>query len=159
LVAALLALLAGMTGGRSLLGLFVLTALYGGTSLPLYSLCIAHANDHLARDQMVQASGTLVLIGGVGAVFGPISVAIAMQSFGPAGFFWWLALTHAAIGLFALYRMTRRTALPRVEQGSYVAVAPRVSPVAGALYAEAAPARDDETSVTSAAPLPQHEVG
>ena len=141
----LLALLAGMTAGHSLLGLLVLTALFGGTSLPLYSLCVAHTNDHLARDQMVQASGTLVLIGGVGAVFGPISAAIAMQSFGPAGFFWWLAAIHAAIGLFALYRMTRRSALPRAEQGSYVAVAPRVSPVASALYAEvaeAAPARE-----------------
>jgi MFS family permease len=138
--AALFALLAGITAERSLLGLFALTALFGGTSLPLYSLCIAHTNDHLTRDQMVQASGTLVLIGGVGAIFGPISAAIAMESVGPAGFFWWLAAVHAAIGLFALYRMTRRSALPRAEQGSCVAVAPPVSPVAGTLYAEVAEA-------------------
>jgi hypothetical protein len=63
-----------------------------------------------------------------------------MESVGPAGFFWWLAAVHAAIGLFALYRMTRRSALPRAEQGSCVAVAPRVSPVAGTLYAEVAEA-------------------
>jgi len=138
LLAALFALLAGLSAERSLPGLLVMTALFGGTSLPLYSLCIAHTNDHLTRDQMVQASGTLVLIGGVGAVFGPISTALAMQSFGAAGFFWWLATIHAAIGLFALYRMTRRAALPRAAQGSYVAVAPRVTPVAGALYAEEA---------------------
>jgi MFS family permease len=132
-MAALAALLASLAAGRSLAGLLVLTALFGGTSLPLYSLCIAQTNDHLTRDQMVQASGTLVLIGGVGAVFGPVSAALAMQSLGAAGFFWWLATIHAAIGLFALYRMTRRQALPRAEQGSYVAVAPRASPVAGAL--------------------------
>jgi MFS family permease len=136
--AALFALLASMTAERSLLGLFVLTALFGGTTLPLYSLCIAYTNDYLERDQIVQASGTLVLIGGIGAVFGPISAALWMQSFGPPGFFWWLAVLHAAIGAFALYRMTRRSALPRAEQGSYMAVAHRVTPVASALYAEEA---------------------
>ena len=117
--------------------------------------------DHVPRDQMVQASGTLVLIGGVGAVFGPISAALAMQSLGAIGFFWWLAVIHAAIGLFALYRMTRRSALPRAEQGSYVAVAPRVSPVASALYAEVAeavPARQNEATA-AAASRPQHGRG
>jgi hypothetical protein len=34
--------------------------------------------------------------------------------------------------------MTRRPALPRAEQGSYMAVAHRVTPVASALYAEEA---------------------
>ena len=96
---------------------------------------------------MVQASGTLVLIGGIGAIFGPTSAALAMQSLGAAGFFWWLAVIHAAIGLFALYRMTRRQALPRAEQGSYAALAPQVPLATGALYpavAEAAPPARDE---------------
>ena len=138
LLAALFALLAGLAAERSLLGLFALTALFGGTTLPMYSLCIAYTNDYLQRDQIVNASGTLVLIGGVGAVFGPLTAAVAMQSFGPGAFFWWLATIHAAIGAFALYRMTRRRGVPRAAQGSYVAVAPRVSPVGGALYAEEA---------------------
>jgi MFS family permease len=43
--AALFALLASMTAERSLPGLFVLTAPFGGTTLPLYSLCIAYTND------------------------------------------------------------------------------------------------------------------
>jgi MFS family permease len=145
-LAAVLAVLASLAAGRSLLGLFALTALFGGTSLPMYSLCIAYTNDYLERDQMVQASGTLVLIGGIGAVFGPTTAAIAMQSFGAAGFFWWLAVIHAVIGVFALYRMTRRAALPRAAQGSYVAVAPRVTQVASALYAEEA-GEDDAAGV------------
>ena len=65
-------------------------------------------------------------------------------------------MIHAAIGLFALYRMTRRRALPRAEQGSYVAVAPRATPVAGALYAEVAEA---ETAREAPAPQPQHGAG
>jgi MFS family permease len=139
-LAAVFAVLASLAAGRSLLALFALAALFGGTNLPLYSLCVAYVNDHLERDQIVPASGTLVLIGGVGAALGPVSAAVAMQSFGPGGFFWWLAAIHAAIGAFALYRMTRRRGVPRAAQGSYRAVAPRVSPVGSALYAEEASA-------------------
>ena len=51
-----------------LIGLFTL---FGALSLPLYSLAVAHANDHLRRDQMLGASGQLVLIYGCGAVLGP----------------------------------------------------------------------------------------
>ena len=89
---------------------------------------------------MVQASGTLVLIGGIGASLGPVSVAVMMASIGPDGFFWWLAAIHAAIGLFAVWRMTQRQALPVAEQGPYVALPPRATPAASALYAEAAEA-------------------
>ena len=154
-LAALFALLASMAAERSLLALFALTALFGGTTLPMYSLCIAYINDYLERDQIVPASGTLVLIGGIGAVFGPISAAFAMQAFGAEGFFWSLATIHAAIGAFALYRMTRRPALPRAEQGSYVAVAPRVTPVSSALYAEqASEAGAHDGSGQSARPPP-----
>jgi MFS family permease len=134
-LATLFALAASFFAGHSLLGLFAFTALFGGMSMPMYSLCIAYTNDYLEPDQIVPASGTLVLIGGVGAVFGPISAALAMQHFGPNGFFWWLAVIHAAAGLFALYRMTRRMAMPLADQGVYVAQPPRQTAVAAALYA------------------------
>ncbi len=139
-LAAIFALAASVLAETSLPGLLVFTTLFGGMSLPMYSLCIAYTNDYLGRDQIVNASGTLVLIGGIGATFGPLTTAFVMQSFGPNAFFWWLATIHAAIGGFALYRMTRRATRPLEEQGSYVAIPPRATPVAGALYAEEASA-------------------
>jgi MFS family permease len=145
-LAAVCAIFAGLSAGQSLLGLFVLTALFGGMSLPMYSLCIAYTNDYLEPDQIVPASGTLVLIGGVGAVFGPVSTALAMQAFGPNGFFWWLATIHAALGMFALYRMTQRVALPVAEQGAYIAQSPRQTAVAAALYAEEARAEEESSA-------------
>src|SRR3546814_6248242 len=87
--------------------------LLGGMSLPMYSLCIAHTNDYLTPKQMVAASGTLMLVGGAGAVLGPIAVSLLMRQMGPGGFFACVAAVHTAIGLFALYRMTRRA--PRSE--------------------------------------------
>ena len=74
-----------------------LIGLFGGLSLPLYSVCIAHANDFLEPHEMVAASGGLVLASGIGAVIGPLAIALAMKSFGNTGFFWFLAGVHAVL--------------------------------------------------------------
>ncbi|MDX1605398.1 MAG: MFS transporter [Candidatus Competibacterales bacterium] len=118
------------------LALFVLIALFGGLHMPLYALCMAHANDYLEPAQMVAAGGKMMLIFGAGSSVGPLTASLMMSAFGPGGFFWWLALIHAAIGLFALYRMTRRAARPVEEQGSFVVLAPRASPVSAGWVVE-----------------------
>ena len=117
-------------------GLFVAVLAFGGLSLPLYSLSLAHANDRLEPRQMVAASGSLVAVTGVGACFGPFTAAMAMSLAGPSGFFWWLGAVHAAIGVFALWRMARAPAVPIADQGAYVAVPPRASPIAAVLTAK-----------------------
>lgn len=116
--------------------LFIAGAFFGAMNLPLYSLCIAHTNDHLAPEQMVAASGSLVLVTGIGASLGPLNASWLMSAIGPAGLFWALLLIHTLIGLFALYRMTRRASTPLREQTAYVPVTARASPIAAGLAAE-----------------------
>lgn len=118
---------------RSPVGFLALMALFGGMSLPLYSLFIAHTNDHLRAEQMVAASATLVLVGGIGAMMGPTLCATAMSVFGPGGFFWYLAGVHVLIASFAIYRMTRRPARPLDEQRHYASVSPRATGIAAAI--------------------------
>src|SRR5690606_35177905 len=67
----LLAGLAAALADQAGLALFVCGALFGGLSFALYPLCVAHANDHLAPDQRVAASGGLVLTYSAGAAAGP----------------------------------------------------------------------------------------
>ncbi len=129
MLAALAALAGALAGERSTPILLVAVFLFGGLSFPVYSLCIAHSNDHLQSDQMVAASGTLVLVAGIGASVGPAFAAALMSVAGPAGFFWCLCAVHAAIGFFALYRMTRRPALPADEQGIYQPMPARSTPM------------------------------
>jgi MFS family permease len=95
-------------------------ALTGGLSLSIHSLSLAYTNDYLDADEMVGASSGLVLILGAGSVAGPVLVGLLLGLTGPPGFFLWLALVHAALAAFALWRMTRREALPTAEQSSYV---------------------------------------
>jgi len=118
-LAAAAAVAAVPVSAMSMTKLLVLMAVLGGLSIPLYSLCIAHANDYLEPEQMVAASSGLVLASGVGAVLGPITTSLAMSLFGSSGFFWWLAAIHAAMGLFVVYRMAKRRARPVEDQSQY----------------------------------------
>jgi MFS family permease len=114
-----------------------LVALYGGMALPMYSLCIAHTNDYLSPDELIGASAGLVLMAGVGAVFGPLTAAAVMAATGDLGFFLFLALVHGAIAVFAIYRMARRDTVPIEERGNFVAMPVRASPIAAGLSPEA----------------------
>lgn len=134
--AALLAAIIGLTPGLSLWWMLGLTFLYGGMTLPMYSLCGAHLNDYLDPKQMVAASSSFVLVNGLGATLGPVSGSTAMDLAGPNGFFMWLALVHCFIALFALWRMTRRASMPLEDQGTFVSMPPRVSTVAVTLNPE-----------------------
>ena len=114
-----------------------LMALLGAAILPLYALCIAHTNDALTAEQMVNASGTLVLASGIGLSAGPLAVSLSMEVVGPAGFFGFLLGVHVLRAAFAGYRVVRRPARPVAEQGHYVAVN-RASPVFTEVALEAA---------------------
>ena len=133
LLAALAAMVGALVGEHSTPVLLVAVFLFGGLCFPVYSLCIAHSNDHLEPEQMVAASGTLILIAGIGASIGPAMVAALMSLLGPAGFFWGLCAVHTAIGLFAVYRMTRRPALPADEQAAYQPMPARSTPGAASI--------------------------
>ena len=155
-LAAICAIVASMVAGSfaetaPAWAIFALISVFGGMNMPMYSLTIAHTNDYLEPSQMVAASSSLVLVGGIGAAFGPVTLAGMMSVMGPAGFFWGLGLIHAAIGFFALYRMSRRASRPLDDQGPFVAVPPRASPVAAYLTPEG-PAAEAPPETREAAP-------
>ncbi len=104
--------------------LYVLIGLVGGLALPLYSLCVAHTNDYLNPRQMVAASGAVVLVNGIGAAIGAPLTAFAMDAMGPSGFYVAIGASLGLVALFALWRSTRRSAIPAEEQGDFVAMAP-----------------------------------
>jgi len=116
--------------------LLLFTFCLGGLTLPLYSLLLAHTNDHLSRPQMVAASSAMVMVYGFGAFLGPLAAAGVMMLTGPAGFFYSQALFYFAIGGFALYRMGKRAPVPLEDQGPVIQVPPRPSPAVAALTLE-----------------------
>ncbi len=118
--------------------------LFGGLAFPLYSVCIAYNNDHLNPNQMIAASGALVLTGGLGAVAGPFLIASIMDQFGESYLFWSMAVVHALIGIFGLIRMLIRSPVPLDKQGPSTATAVHPS---GAAIESVQQYASDEASV------------
>ncbi len=127
--------------GHSLSVLFVAVAVLGGLAFPLYSICIAYANDHLDPSQMIAASGALVLTGGIGAIIGPVMIAALMDRFGDSALFWSIAAVHGLLGLFAFVRIVRRPPVPLDKQGPSTLTA--VHPSGSAIDATQHYARDE----------------
>jgi len=113
-VAALLCVPASQVSTEAL---FLAIALFGGLAFPLYSVCIAYTNDHLKPNQMIAASGALVLVSGLGAVTGPVLFATIMDYYGIHALFWSIATVHALTAVFAIYRMISRPPVPLDKQG------------------------------------------
>ena len=108
LLAAISAVTCSMVAASSMTLLLICVGVFGGLSLPLYSLCVAYTNDRLDPSQMVAASGSLVLMSGIGAVLGPFLVSALMEHFGTRYFFLALALTFAFMTLLTLFRIQVR---------------------------------------------------
>ncbi len=120
---ALAALLCIPAAQHSTNALFLAIAIFGGLAFPLYSVCIAYTNDHLDPNQMIAASGALVLVGGLGAITGPVLFASIMDRFGIQALFWSIAWVHGLTGLFAIYRMVRSEPVPLDKQRPSTATA------------------------------------
>lgn len=127
-------LVAGVVGGG--LGLvFVVAA--AAVGFPLYSVSVAHTNDHLEPSKMVAAAGGLTLLNGAGAALGPFAASLAMSALGHLGFALFLGAVELALAVFGFYRTFRRPAVPLDAQGPTVLI-PRALPVATAIAQEAA---------------------
>ncbi len=135
-------LVAGALAETSTIGLIAAACVFGGMTLPLYSLSVAQANDYLEPAQMVGASSALVLLFGTGSIFGPLVASAAMEVFGPIGFFWYLAVVTGSLAVFALYRMSARAAKPLPEQTPFVLRLARRSPLSEAFVEPGAPEQD-----------------
>ena len=99
--------------------LFPLVLVFGGFSMPLYSLSIAMMNDQLNRDEMVHAAGAIIVYYGIGSASGPLIGGLCMSRLGPAGLFYAMALALALLILFALLRVRIVPKLPKVRKRAY----------------------------------------
>jgi MFS family permease len=117
-------------------GLILTSFLYGGLMFALYSISVAHTNDHLMPGQVLAATQGLLLVFGIGALCGPVLGGIAMASLGPPGLPAMSAITTVALALFGVFRVTRKAAPAIDEQAEFVPLA-RTSPVVLEMHPEA----------------------
>ncbi len=117
--------------------LLVAAALFGATSLTIYSVSAAHANDYCPPDFVVELNAALIFFFSLGAIVAPLTSAELMERFGAAGLYWFVASAHLVLIVFSVYRMTRRTGGAPATPYRYL---PRTSMVLARLWR-----RQDET--------------
>ena len=88
---------------------FIFITLYAGVALPLFTLNLAYVNDFIEKEKFVAAGAGLQIIFGLGAMCGPILCSLFMYRYGSNGFFIYLSIFHLIIGLFGMYRITKRS--------------------------------------------------
>jgi len=88
---------------------FIYVSLYAGMCIPLFTLNLAYMNDYISREKFVAAGGGMQIIFGIGAMTGPVLCSLLMNKYGTNGFFIHLLFFHLIIGVFGLYRITKRS--------------------------------------------------
>jgi MFS family permease len=112
---------------RQQLGLGILFLLWGASAYSVYGVCVAHAGDFAEPDQMVGVSGSALFAWAVGSMLGPTLAAPVMTAIGPGGLFAYTTVVALTLSLFAVWRMTRRSAMPPEERTDFVNL-PATSP-------------------------------
>ena len=96
---------------------------YGAFAFSLYSIAVAHANDHATPGAFIEVSGGLLLLYGLGTVAGPMAGSAVMEFSGPVALFAVTAFAHALIAAYAIYRTYRRNPVPVEEREEFRVIA------------------------------------
>ena len=103
---------AGINETANIIGVF----LFGAFSMPLYSLCSAHGNDHAKDGEHALISAGLLFYWSIGATIGPLLAALLLEYYGPEAFFIYTSVIFAGFAVFTMLRMGTRPPVPPEER-------------------------------------------
>lgn len=118
-----------LVSGAGTLPVFAAAALFGATTIPIYSVATAHAHDFADSRERVELSAALLFLYAVGAIASPLVVSGLIAAYGPGAMFAFVSAAHLVLIAFGLVRMRQRPATARTR---YV-YAPRTSFLIGRL--------------------------
>ncbi len=101
---------------RSLQAVMPAAFLLGGFMSTLYPVCVAHAHDHMPADRVVAVSGRLILVSGIGSVFGPMVGSMMMARLDIDGVLWLMAASALVLTAVAAGRTLVRAPPEQLEQ-------------------------------------------
>jgi MFS family permease len=102
--------------------LLPLALLFGGLIFSIYGLCVAHVNDVIDSSRLVEFTGGLLLIHGVGAAVGPILAGAVMDVAGPSSLMLFYAAVLAALALYSFQRLKAAPPVPTAQKADFVAM-------------------------------------
>ena len=112
--------------------LMVLAGVWGGVSMSIYSICMAHATDYAKPEEIIPTCSTLLFSFSLGMIIGPIWGGQLMDWIGPSGIFINSAFFMSAYVGFLAWRLGQRTSRPAAERDPFVhlsATSPRLGEI------------------------------
>jgi len=106
--------------------------LYGGFVFTLYGLSVAHVNDLIDQSRLLEVTGGLLLLHGIGAAIGPTFAGIIMDLLNPESLMLFFAVVLGTLSIFTILRISAAPAVPESEKSGYVVmtgIAPAVMQV------------------------------
>ena len=103
----------------------LLSGLFSGFALTLYSLSVSHVNDKLEPAQMVAASSALLRLNGGAAAVGPVLAGSLIATFGPVAYFATLGSLTGLLTVYDLWRKSRRKPVPQELKGPFINAQPQ----------------------------------
>ncbi len=108
--------------GLSVDSLLPLSLLLGGLIFSIYGLGVAHVNDVIDSSRLVEFTGGLLLVHGVGAAIGPVLAGAVMDVAGPASLMLFYAAVMAALAVYSFKRIHAAAPVPADLKGDFVAM-------------------------------------
>ena len=100
--------------------LIPLAVLFGGLIFAIYGLCVAHVNDVIDSTRLVEFSGGLLLIHGIGAAIGPTLAGAVMDGVGSNSLMLYFAVVMASLAVYSAKRLKAAKPIPTEEKSSFV---------------------------------------
>ena len=94
------------------IGINLLGAAWGFSAFPMYTISVAHANDHAEPSDYVMVSSGLLLVFGIGAVLGPFAASAMIVFATTSGLYLLTGLVHLLLAIYIAMRMSRRESTP-----------------------------------------------
>jgi MFS family permease len=106
-----------------------LGVLLGGLMFAVYGLSVAHVNDLIDASRLLEVTGGLLLLHGIGAALGPTLAGGLMGALGPGSLLLYFAAVGALLALYTLQRMRFAPPVPPEAKSGFVPMG-EVSPAA-----------------------------
>lgn len=100
--------------------LILLGILYGGFVFTLYGLSVAHVNDLIDSSRLLEVTGGLLLVHGIGAALGPTIAGMVMDLLNPESLMLFFAVVLGTLSIFTLLRIRAAPAVPESEKSGYI---------------------------------------
>jgi MFS family permease len=103
LIGSLVSVVGWRFAGSLDLALYSAMFMLGAASMPLYSLCIAHASDRTCLT-LVEVTSSVLIMNSIGSIIAPAIVAVLMDAFGPSSFFAVAAVSMLMAAIWTFHR-------------------------------------------------------